>query len=147
MLSSSRIVPDGAIMLYCDIHIERFPHLQDACVLGLLLPVMLFWLDFPIYNTQEKDELEHLSKGAFRKSIHDSIFFSQKSVGFSSLHVVQFSFLFCPLILQNLLARQSNLMQNGVSRGVESLSIHQIAVTVLGPLLAEGLQHHRYHRL
>lgn len=40
-------------------------------------PLMLFWVDFPLYNTQEKDELEHVSKDDFRESIGYSIFLIQ----------------------------------------------------------------------
>ena len=59
------MVPDGAITLYCGIHIEisTFAEWMHAQIVTVSLfqfteyPVMLFWLDFPIYNTQEKDEL------------------------------------------------------------------------------------------
>lgn len=45
-----------------------------ALLLFTEYPLMLFWVDFPIYNTQEKDELEHVSKDDFRESIDYSIF-------------------------------------------------------------------------
>lgn len=66
------MVPDGAIMLYCGIPIERIPRLQNEWMnewrkewgnaqivtesLFAEYPGMLLWLDLPIYNTHEKDE-------------------------------------------------------------------------------------------